>query len=430
MSEQVTVHTNGVRSPEASWAKNVAYLLERRSILKITVIVSLILSATIAFSIPNQYKSSTSMMPPEQQGGGAELLAALAGRSVGNAGGGLGMLASGLLGAKASGELYIDLLHSGTVTGALVDRFHLQQVYRKRYMEGTVKKLVSRTEITENKKSGVITITVVDNDRRRAQELARGYVEELNKVLSRVSTSSARRERQFIEQRRASVLADLVNAEEQLSHFSSSTSTIDIREQTRATVDAGAKLQAEMIYGESELESLRQVYGDQNVRVKAARERIGVLKQEIGKIGGATEDPGPSATGSQDELYPPLRRLPELGVRYADLYRHVKVQEAVYELMSAEYETARIQEAKEIPSVNVIDAAGYPEKKSFPSRLLFIFAGVVTALIVCAFVLLLHRNWVERDSQDDLKKVLRLLTAGRSSVDRSAHATAAGKVGA
>jgi uncharacterized protein involved in exopolysaccharide biosynthesis len=429
MSERVTVPANGDYVPEASWARNIAYVLKRRSILKTTVIVSLIISATLAFSIPKQYKSSTSMMPPEQQGGGAELLATLAGRSAGSAGGGLGMLASGLLGAKTSGELYIDLLHSGTVTGALVDRFHLQQVYHKRYMEGTVKKLTSRTEITENKKSGVITITVIDNDRQRAQDLARGYVEELNKVLSRVSTSSARRERQFIEQRRASVLADLVNAEEQLSHFSSSTSTIDIREQTRATVDVGAKLQAEMIYGESELESLRQVYGDQNVRVKAARERIGVLKQEIAKIGGDTEDSRPSTTEAKDELYPPLRRLPELGVRYADLYRHVKVQEAVYELMSAEYETARIQEAKEIPSVNVIDAAGYPEKKSFPPRLLFMIAGVAAALIGCAFALLLHRNWVERDSQDDLKQIFRLLVSGRASREHDANqADAAGRI--
>jgi len=424
MSERVEIHAKDTVSPEASWARNVVYLLERRSILKITFFVALILSAAIAFSIPKQYKSSTSMMPPEQQGGGAELLAALAGRSGGSAGSGLGMLASGLLGAKTSGELYIDLLHSGTVTGALVDRFHLQQVYRKRYMEGTVKKLVSRTEITENKKSGVITITVVDNDPQRAQDLARGYVEELNKVLSRVSTSSARRERQFIEQRRASVLADLVDAEEQLSHFSSSTSTIDIREQTRATVDTGAKLQAEMIYGESELESLRQVYGDQNVRVKAARERIGVLKQEIGKISGSSEDPGASTAGVKDELYPPLRRLPELGVRYADLYRHVKVQEAVYELMSAEYETARIQEAKEIPSVNVIDAAGYPEKKSFPPRLLFMLAGTAAAMIGCAFVLLLQRSWLERDSQDDLKQVLGLLRARHSRTDPGVHATA------
>src|SRR6185312_4520878 len=283
----------------------------------------------------------------------------------------------------------------------------LQHVYKTKYMKDTVKRLRSRTDIKENKKSGVITIVVTDTDRKRAQDLARGYVDELNKLLSRVSTSSARRERQFIEQRQASVLKELNAAEEQLSQFSSSTSTIDIREQTRATVDAGAKLQAEMIFGETELESLKQIYGDDNVRVKAARERIGVLQRELGKMGGSPADANDPVDLSKDELYPPLRRLPELGVRYANLYRRVKVQEAVYELLSAEYETARIEEANEIPTVSTIDAAGWPEKKSFPPRLTFILAGTLIVLLLTSFTMLLLRNWRELDERDDLKKLAR-----------------------
>lgn len=390
--------------PQAAWAKNILYMWERRRTLKRIGVVAFILSTIIAFTLPKQYQSSTNIMPPDQQGGTA-MLAALAGRVGGSAGSGLGMLASGLLGTKSNGDLYIDLLSSGTVTGDLADRFHLQHVYKTKYMKDTLKKLRARTKITESKKSGVITIVVTDTDRQRAQDLARGYVDELNKLLARVSTSSARRERQFIEQRRASVLSDLNDAEEQLSKFSSSTSTIDIREQTRATVDAGAKLQAEMIFGETELGSLKQIYGDNNVRVKAARERVDVLQRELNKMGGSAAGENDPVELSKDELYPPLRRLPELGVRYANIYRRVKVQEEVYELLSAEYETARIQEAKEIPTINVIDAAGWPEKKSFPPRLVFMLAGTLIALLIASFAMLLRRNWRELDDSDDLKKL-------------------------
>jgi uncharacterized protein involved in exopolysaccharide biosynthesis len=407
----ISISADRAAPPKAAWAKNLLYLWERRRRLQRIGIVAFILSMIIAFTLPKQYQSSTNLMPPDQQGSGTALLAALAGRAGGSAGGGLGMLASGLLGAKSNGELYIDLLHSGTVTGALADRFHLQQVYKTKYMKDTLKKLNARTKITESKKSGVITIVVTDTDRQRAQSLARGYVDELNKLLARVSTSSARRERQFIEQRQTSVLKELNDAEEQLSQFSSSTSTIDIREQTRATVDAGAKLQAEMIFGESELESLKQIYGDENVRVKAARERIGVLQRELGKMGGSAVGANDPAELSKDELYPPLRRLPELGVRYANIYRRVKVQEAVYELLSAEYETARIQEAKEIPTVSTIDAAGWPEKKSFPPRLVFMLAGTLLALLIASFMMLLYRNWRELDDCDDLKKLARVFAS-------------------
>jgi len=405
-SQPGTLQSGG--SANAAWASNLFYLWDRRRALVRVGVVALVLSTAIAFLLPKRYESSTSLMPPDQQSSGAAMLAALAGRA---GAGGLNMLTGGLLGVKSNGDLYIDLLRSGTVTGTLADRFHLQQVYKKRYMKDTLKRLASRSEISENKKSGIITIVVTDTDRQRAQDLARGYVEELNKLLARVSTSSARREREFIEQRLIAVTKDLDDAEEELSRFSSSTSTIDIKEQTRATVDAGAKLQAELIVGESELESLRQIYGDENVRVRSARERIGVLRRELGKMGGSAPTANDVQTEPSGELYPPLRRLPELGVRYADLYRRVKVQEAVFELLSAEHETARIQEAKEIPTVSVVDTAGWPEKKSFPPRLLFMLAGTFIALVVASLLMLLRRNWRALDEGDDLKQLVRHVLA-------------------
>jgi uncharacterized protein involved in exopolysaccharide biosynthesis len=280
-------------------------------------------------------------------------------------------------------------------------------------MRDTLKKLANRTQISENKKSGLITVVVTDTDRQRAQQLAAGYAEELNKLLARVSTSSAHRERQFIEQRQTAVLAELSDAQQQLSQFSSSTSTIDIKAQTQATVDAGAKLQAQEIVAEAELESLRQIYGDDNVRVRSARERIGVLQRELSKIGGSANDTAPPPTG---ELYPPLRRLPALAVRYANLYRRVRVQEAVYDLLSAEYESARIQEAKEIPTVNVVDAAGWPEKKSFPPRIYIMLGGTFLALLLTAFGILLKRSWHAMDENADLKSLLRYMRPAREQV--------------
>jgi len=385
---------------QAVWARNVVYLWDRRRILLRVALVALVLSTVFAFLIPKRYDSSTTIMPPEQTNTSAAMLAALTGRT--GTGGGLSALAGGLLGVKSNGELFMDLLHSGTVRGRLIERFNLQQVYGKRYMTDTAKKLANSTDVAENKKSGVITVTVTDTDRQRAQSMAQAYVEELNNLLARVSTSSARRERIFVEQRLASVSKDLNDAQIKLSEFSSSTSTIDIKEQTRATVDAGARLQAQLIVSEGELESLKQIYGDDNVRVRSARERVGVLQRELNKIGGSSS-PDASDDAKPGELYPPLRRLPALGVRWANLYRRVRVQETVYDLLTAEYETARIQEAKEIPTVSVIDAAGWPEKKSYPHRSYFILGGPLFAVCVASLFILLRRSWYELDDNNDLK---------------------------
>jgi capsule polysaccharide export protein KpsE/RkpR len=302
------------------------------------------------------------------------------------------------------------LLRSGTVAGHLIDRFQLQHAYHKRYRIDTAKYLARHTAIVDDKKSGVISITVTDTDPQRARDLAQGYLDELNLLVNRTSTSSARRERIFIEQRLHAVRAELEHAQQALSDFSSTHATIDIREQTRAMVDSGAKLQAQLIATQGELDSLRQIYGDGNVRVLAAQARATDLKRELIKLSGTSaqlpspndsqSEAGGSAEGAGDALYPPLRQLPRLAVPYADLYRNVRVQETVYELLTQQYEIARIQEAKDIPVVNVIDAPGIPEKKSFPPRI--ILTLVLTAFLVCltCALLLFNERWKSVSATD------------------------------
>lgn len=215
-------------------------------------------------------------MPPDEQGSRAMMLAALASHA--GSLGALGGLASSLMGGHSSTALFEDLLRSGTVSDHLITRFNLQHVYHKRYRVDAAKRLAHLTKITEDKKSGVITIAVEDTSRVRARDLTQAYLDELNKLVTRTNTSAAHRERVFIEQRLHSVKADLEQAELDLSHFSSKSNAIDIKEQTRAMVDAGARLQAQLLVEQSGLQSLRQIYGNDNYRIRQAEARIASLK--------------------------------------------------------------------------------------------------------------------------------------------------------
>lgn len=394
----------------ATWAIRGMLLWENRRLLLRVIAIALLASLGIAFSIPKQYKSVARIMPPDQQSTGTMLLAALASR-----GGGLGTLnslAGNFLGEHTTTALFINLLRSGTVSGHLIDRFDLQHVYHKRYRIDTAKHLARITTITDDKKSGVITIEVEDKNPTRARDLAQGYLDELNKLVTQTNTSAAHRERIFIEQRLHSVQGDLERAQLELSEFSSKNSTVDIKEQTRAMVDAGARLQANLLIEQSGLESLRQLYGDGNVRVREAEARIAALQQELGKMTGSSAPlpaegaEGSSATGDSDdkgELYPPLRQLPRLAVPYADLYRRVTVQETVFELLTQQYELARIQEAKDVPVVSVIDPPDIPEKKSFPPRLLVALLLTAIAFASAAAFVLIRDRWSNVDPSDPRK---------------------------
>jgi len=400
----------GVATPVGSnWVGNASVLWQhRRSVFRTTVIGALI-SLGLVFLIPKRFESTARIMPPESSGSSAALLAALAGRGAGEYGS-LGSIAASMLGVRTTGPLFVDLLRSATVSGDLIERFQLQQVYDKRYRVDTAKKLARRTSISDDKRSGVISITVEDSDPQRARDLAQAYLDELNLLVNRTNTSSARQERTFIEHRLNGAEAELERAQNALSEFSSTHSTIDMKEQTRATVDAAAKLQAQVIVEETELDSLLQIYGDQNVRVRAARARISGLKNQLHTLGGSSEPLQADGTISADNAnplsrigaeYPPLRQLPRLAVPYADIYRHVRVQEAVYEMLTQQYELARIQEAKDVPVIRVIDAPGVPEKKSFPPRTVLILVLTAMSALATSGVIVGRYRWREISPVDE-----------------------------
>ncbi len=382
---------------KANWVENASLFWDHRRLFARVVGVTFILSIICALSLPKEYESGARIMPPEQGGNSAAMLAALVGKGTA---GGLAGLAGNLLGAKNNGAMFVALLHSGTVSGRLIDRFDLQQVYHKRYRSDAAKQLAHLTQITEDAKSGVISIVVTDKTRERARELAQGYLDELNSLLAKVSTSSAHNEREFIEKRLKTVQAELQSAQIELSEFSSKNTTIDIKEQTRATVDAGAKLEGQLIAGESELDSLRQIYGNQNVRVRAAEAREAILKRELQRANGTSDSASEKNGIDASHPYPALRQLPQLGVQWANLYRNVRIHETVFDLLSEEYETARIEEVKAIPTVSVIDFPGLPEKKSGPHRTLFVLIVTLLSVIVTAFYLLARRFWLAMDDQD------------------------------
>jgi uncharacterized protein involved in exopolysaccharide biosynthesis len=216
--------------------------------------------------------------------------------------------------------------------------------------------------------------------------------------------SSARRERIFLEGRLKSVRQDLEASEKAFSEFASKNTAIDIKEQGKAMVEAAAILQGQLIAARSELEGLRQIFADSNVRVRTLQARVAELENQLRKVGGEKDGALGDATQG-DSLYPSIRQLPLLGVPYADLYRETRVQEAVFETLIKECELARVQEAKEIPTVKVLDPANLPERKSFPPRRLIVMLGTALALS-CGVAWVFGRTGWEQTDPADPRKVL------------------------
>lgn len=397
----------GERWHLSAWLDAFEYLWFRRFKVVFWALLGLAFSVVLAFRIC-KYPATAQLMPPDSSSGGGLAGLALPGllKSPGLAG--LAGMAGDLLGGKSTGALFTKVLQSRTVEDEMVKRFDLRKHYRKTYWEDARSKLESNTSIVEDKKSGVLAITVKDRDPQFAATLASAYVDALDHVMSQVSTSAARRERIFIEQRLAEEKTSLDDAEQKFSKFSSSTMALDVPEQTRVMVESSARLQGELIAARSELEGLQQVYTPENTRVKTVQARVNELERELAKLNTG----GGQSTKSATNPYPSIKSLPLIGVQWTDLYRSTKIHETVYELLRQQYEVARIQEAREIPTVKILDEPTVPEKRH-PAIPVVVLTGTLISMLLACIGLLLQRRWRSWDPDDPRRLLLARMSPRR-----------------
>jgi len=404
----------------------------QRVALAKAALVGMVITAFVTFLIPNTYEAGIQLMPPDSSSlsGGMAMLGLLMGQSdMGSTGSAAGASSAGsgiagtvgeLLGGQRPGALFVGILGSRTLADRLIDRFDLRKVYWRRTYVATRKKLNSNTIVLEDRKSGLIRIVVSDHDRVRAAAMATAYVEELNRLLGQVNTSSASREREFLEQRLNTVHQELQVSEKGLSQFSSKNMTLNPEDQGKAMLEAAAVLQGQLIAAQSELSGLEEIYTGENVRVRSLKAHVAELQQQINKVGG--KDYAGATTLDPSALYPSLRQLPVLDLQYVELYRRVKVDETVFELLTKAYELAKVQEAKDTPSAKILDAARLPEKAAWPPRLWLTLGGTLLSFfLACCWIVGVER-WSEVDPHQPYKAFLcrEILPATRSGWQRIA----------
>jgi capsule polysaccharide export protein KpsE/RkpR len=391
--------------PQSGATEKLALLWRARRFIWGVLWKTFVAAVVVAVVLPVHFDSVTKIVPGETDSGA--LMGKIA-RGASATGMDLGLDTASLLGIKTPGAFYVEILKSRTVQDRLIENFDMRHHYsmlgRFRYsLLGSLlpdglsakygkwlrapayaarKKLKSFTDIDEDKKSGVITVTVTDYDRETAARIANAYVEELNRLAAELNTSDAHRERMFLEERLKSAKQDLDQASLALGQFSSKNSVMNPESQGRTMMDSAARVQGELIVAETDLRGLRELYSDDHIKVKTAKARIVELQGQLKKLMGS------SAGASGSGPYPSMRALPLLESQYTDLYRQAKIQESVYEFLTRQLETAKIQEAKELPTVRQMDRAVQEEKKSGPSRILIVGLSLVCALgLACCWVL-------------------------------------------
>jgi len=285
--------------------------------------------------------------------------------------GGLGNLAGDMLGGGTTGDLYVGMLKSEAVKDAIIDRFKLMDVYKKKYRIDTYKVLDKAAIIGIGKKDGIIHITVEDKDPKRAAAVANAFVDELSKLNIGLNVSGAGRDRTFLEERLIRAKRDLAKAEEALKVYQTKNKAINVIEQAKATIEGVGQLRAELALKEVQLASLRAYITDENDEIKTVKASISSLTAQIDRLEG----------NSKGSSIPSVGSVPALGQEYLRLMRELKIQETILEFLTKQHEMAKLSEAKDVSSIQVLQHARVPDKQSKPKRSLLVFTVTVITLL-------------------------------------------------
>ena len=319
--------------------------------------------------LPIRYTASTSILPPQQgSSAGAALMAQLG--NLGSA----ASLASGSLGLKNPNDLQVAMLKSRTVEDAMLDRFHLIDLYKSKHRSDARKKFENFVDIDNGSKDGLIRISITDGDPRRAADIANGYVQEFKRFSATLAVTEASQRRLFFEQQLSQAKDNLAHAEEELKKTELKTGLIQLDSQARATIELIADLRAQIAAKEVQISSMRSFATGENPDLQLAEQELAGLKSQEEKMGAASED----ATNA----LLPKGNMQEASLEYIQRLRDVKYFETIFDLLARQYEVARVDEARQGSTVQVVDPAIIPDRRSSPQRTLIVLGAFVFGLFL------------------------------------------------
>ena len=359
-------------------------LLKRKRFILLTTTAFGIIGLLVSFILRPVYRAETKILPPSQSPAGAFAQTLSGAFNI------PGFLAQGL-GVKSQMELYIEMLKSRSVLDRIIDRFDLMKRKKKKYPEDARKSLLKIVTIEGEKNSGLVTVKVDDRDPKRAAEMANAFIEELKRIAGGLAITEAAQRRLFFEEQLKDVKASLSKAEEDIRGFQESTGALQVDAQARAVIGGIATFRAQIAAKEVQLKVLRSYATPQNPDVQKIEEELQGLKEELGRQES-------SARKGHDPMMP-TSRIPSVGMEYLRKFREVKYNETLFELLSKQYEIARLEEARDAVVIQVIDPAVPPRKKYKPKRMLITLGAMAAGFLISVFASCIG-GFVERSSED------------------------------
>ena len=361
-------------------------IFNKVKILKVTLISTILLFLILLFVYPVTYQSPVTLLPPENDKQTPNLGSLLSGQDFSS-------LLTGNF-SSANSQLFVEILKSRSAAEFVVKKHNLVKYYDKINLYEAASELSKHLEVEINKE-GIIKLSVEvstsplpfffddkEKVRKFSAALSNSFAEALDKINREKLSSKAKRAREYIEGQLFRTRVQLDSVENLLMKFQEINKTVALPEQLKAAIDAASKLKSEIVKTEIEIGMLQQNLKEDNKILLSLRNKLNELQGQYDKM----------ELGSQDYLLA-FREVPELGRELATLLREVKIQNEVYTLLQQQYYKEKIQENRDIPTVEILDEAIPPLKPAAP-RVIFssVMGGIFVFILISLIFILSERK--------------------------------------
>jgi tyrosine-protein kinase Etk/Wzc len=343
----------------------------------IVTIGALVIGVLISLLLKPDFTSTAVILPPQQQQSSATAV-------MGQLGSLLGAGAS--LGLKNPADMYVGLLESRTIADGIIVKFDLMSVYRTKRMQDA-RAALAKHAVIEAAKDGLIHLSVKDHSAQRASDIANAYIDELYTMNSTLAISEAAQRRLFFDRQLAEERVALATAEDELKATQQRTGLIQLSGQAESIIRSIAELRAQISSREVQMAAMRIFATDLNPDVEVLRQEISGLQQQLNKLQDDQQHLAPGDTQV------PAGKVPEEGLEYLRKLREVKYHETLFDLLSRQFEAARIDEAKSAPIIQVVDRAVPSDKKSGPHGWIITSSMGSLGFVVACLWAFLEQAW-------------------------------------
>lgn len=323
-----------------------------------TLIVSI--AAVIYSLLATQYWVSTATILPAQE---QRSQLSLGGSSI------LG-LGSSLLGGsfQTQGLDMITIMNSRTFAEDVVKKFNLIKYFEIEVpdtlvvLETAVKNLnESVKSIGINEETGLISISIETKDKYLSADIANYYWNKLEKYNIESRMSKGKQKRIFIETRLQKVKSQLDSLLIAMNNFQKSQNMIDLENQTKSVIALYSDLVAQKISTEIELEYQKKYFDNNSQIISSLTQKIEIIKEKIANLEFSEID-------QKIKYGLNLNEIPDISLKYAELLAQIEIQTKIYEFLYPQFESAKIEEVKDLSTIEIIDKAVPIGQRSKPKR--------------------------------------------------------------